>query len=372
MPFQRAPTQVLAALAVGEAAGIVVVLQVRLLRHELRAMGGLHLQRGLLEVVVAPGNPAGTGVEAHAEALDHRLVGDQPGVLHVGDGALQPRKGGLVVAEDQHMALGRKLMVVMDAFLLAEPAEERQVGFVVLRAVFAGRVRRRAQLEAVGVGENAVALQHPADDFRHAEALEDALVAAQPQVGQARLQGRAIAGQALAGVPLGDAGELSVDPLPARREDQEGRLVQQRVEVQIGSLADQLQVEAKGLADGFATAEGEDLEVVPEVFDAKAEVRLVGGGEHSLSSWKRSRAFLAYSVPGATRLRPRDGNAGREDRGEQLCNSLRTRPPGRINADLNKFVTENFQNADTDAPPHPRHSRPPGRARRPPPRAPQA
>ena len=262
-------------------------------------------------------------------------------------------------------------MVVMDALLLAEPAEERQVGFVVLRAVFAGRVRRRAQLEAVGVGENAVALQHPTDDFRHAEALEDALVAAQPQVGQARLQGRAIAGQALAGVPWA---MLVSCPwtLPARREDQEGRLVQQRVEVQIGSLADQLQVEAKGLADGFATAEGEYLEVVPEVFDAKAEVRLVGGGEHSLSSWKRSRAFLAYSVPGATRLRPRDGNAGREDRGEQLCNSLRTRPPGRINADLNKFVTENFQNADTDAPPHPRHSRPPGRARRPPPRAPQA
>lgn len=65
MPFQRAPAQVLAALAVGEAAGIVVVLQVRLLRPGLRAMGGLHLQRGLLEVVVAPGNPAGTGVEAH-------------------------------------------------------------------------------------------------------------------------------------------------------------------------------------------------------------------------------------------------------------------------------------------------------------------
>ncbi len=292
VPLQRAPTQVLAALAVGEAAGVVVVLQVRLLRVERRAMGGLHLQRGLLEVVVAPADPAGTGVEAHAEALDHRLVGDQPGVLHIGDGALQPRKGGLVVAEDQHMALGRKLMVVMDALLLAEPAEERQVGFVILGAVLARRIHRRAELEAVGVGEDTVAFQHLGDDLRHAEVLEYPLVAAQSQVGEARHERHLVACQALARIALGDAEYLPVDAAPCRRQREECRLVQQRVEVEVGSFADQFQVEAVWLADGFAAGEGEHLQVVPKVLDTKTEVRLVSGSEHSLSSVKRVPAFL--------------------------------------------------------------------------------
>lgn len=121
--------------------------------------------------------------------------------------------------------------------------------------------------------------------------------------------------------------------LPARRKDQEGRLVQQRVEVQVGSLADQLKVEAKGLADGFATAEGEYLEVVPEVFDAKAEVRLVGGanihcplGNAAVRSWRiRFRARRACA-------RAMEMLAERIE--ENSCATLRTRPPGRINADL--------------------------------------
>ncbi len=50
-----------------------------------------------------------------------------------------------------------------------------QVGFVVLHAVFALRVFG-AELEAVGVGEDAAILQHPGDDLRHGQLLEDLLI----------------------------------------------------------------------------------------------------------------------------------------------------------------------------------------------------
>src|SRR5690606_13220074 len=68
--FEAALGQVLAAAAVGEAAGVVVVFQV----GQLFTAGlAFQQQAGLLVVVVAAGDTAGAGFQADAEALDHRL-----------------------------------------------------------------------------------------------------------------------------------------------------------------------------------------------------------------------------------------------------------------------------------------------------------
>ncbi|MCY1293154.1 hypothetical protein D9M68_522640 [compost metagenome] len=284
VPLQGPPTQVPAAFAVGEPAGIVVVLQIGLVAGLRRSMGRLHQQPRLLEVVVATGDAAGTGFQAHAEALDHRLVGHQAGVGDVGGGAVQAREGGLVVAEHQQMAALVVLEVVVQAFFLRQSAQEMQVALVVLGAVVAGGIGRGAELEAVGVGEDAVLLEDPGDDLRHREVLEDALVAALGQVGQAGDDVHPIARQAFAGFTLRGTEYLAVNTLSGNAEGQERGLVQQRFQIEAGVLADQFQLEAVGLVDDFATSEAQYLQVVLETVDGQAEMGLVGGGEHPMSS----------------------------------------------------------------------------------------
>ena len=61
------------------------------------------------------------------------------------------REHGLVVAEDQHVAVFAVLEVVAHAFLLAQALDEVQVGLVVLHAVVALGIDARAELEVVGV-----------------------------------------------------------------------------------------------------------------------------------------------------------------------------------------------------------------------------
>src|SRR5690606_4959809 len=92
--FGAARGLVLAAAAVGEAAGVVVVFQVGQL-----FTAGLTFQQqaGLLVVVVAAGDTAGAGFQADAEALDHRLIGDHAVAL-IKAGGRQAREHRLVVA----------------------------------------------------------------------------------------------------------------------------------------------------------------------------------------------------------------------------------------------------------------------------------
>ena len=103
----------------------------------------------------------------------------------------------------------------MDALFGTEALDEMQVAFVVLHAVFALGIPG-AELEAVGVGEDAVLLEDQGDDLRHREVLEDPLVVALGEVGQVRDEGEAIAGQALAGIALGSAVDQAVDTLALR------------------------------------------------------------------------------------------------------------------------------------------------------------
>ncbi|MNF71185.1 hypothetical protein D3C84_531310 [compost metagenome] len=198
--------EVFAAFALIEAAGVVVVLQIR----DAFAPGlGLHQQFGLFEVVVAAGHPAAAGFHAHAEAFDRRRVRDQAAVLLVGGGR-ELGEGRLVVAEDQNMPVRAVLEVVVNTFFLAQALEEVQVAFVVLHAELALGVAR-AELKLVGVGLDAVLFEHLADDLRNRKVLEDPLVAAQGQVGQLRAQSYMVATQALAGFALGDAVDQAVD-----------------------------------------------------------------------------------------------------------------------------------------------------------------
>ncbi|MNZ92211.1 hypothetical protein D3C78_1112270 [compost metagenome] len=279
MALEGAAGQLLAARAFSVAPGVVVVLQVR---GELAGEGAFQRQARLFEVVVAAGHPAGAGFQAHGEALDRRAIGDQAGVLLVAHRG-QLGEYRLVVAEHQHMSGRRVPEVVVDALLLAQALDEVQVGLAVLHAVGAFGVDGRAELEAIAVAvEDAVLLQYPADDLRHAEVLEDALVAAVGQVGEAWHQAQAIAGQALAGVALGNAVDQTMHPATVRGEGEKGRLVQQTFQVEVGAFADQFEVEAKRLADGLAATEGEDLQVVAGAIDVQGEVGGIGRSEHPL------------------------------------------------------------------------------------------
>src|SRR5690606_6221676 len=235
------------------------------------------LQAGLVGVVVATGDPAGAGFQSYAEAFDHRLIGDHAVALIETDRA-QSREYGLVVAEHQQVAVLAVTEVVVDALFLAQALEEVQVAFVVLGAVIPFGVVA-AELELEGVALDAVILQHPADDLRYGQMLEDALVVAQRQVVQVRYQLQPVAGHALAGFADGGVVDQPVQA-GAVTEIQPGVVLQQGFQVQIRLVADQLQLDAIALTDRLAGAEGQYLEVVIDARQGQGEVRLVGGSKH--------------------------------------------------------------------------------------------
>ena len=80
MALQGASGQQVAALPVGEAAGVIVILEVREDRLILCAFQGY---AGFLKVIVPPGGAGAAGFEAHIEAVDNRLVGSHAAVLSV-------------------------------------------------------------------------------------------------------------------------------------------------------------------------------------------------------------------------------------------------------------------------------------------------
>src|SRR5690554_7070538 len=207
--FEAALGQVLAAAAVGEAAGVVVVFQVGQL-----FTAGLTFQQqaSLVGVVVAAGDAAGAGFQADAEALDHRLIGDHAVAL-IKAGGRQAREHRLVVAEHQVMPVRAVAEVVVDALFLAQTLDEVQVGLVVLGAVVALGIVN-TELEAAGIALDTVVGQYPADDLGHCQVLEDALVMAQAQIVQVGYQLQAVAGQALAGLADGGVVDQAVQAGP--------------------------------------------------------------------------------------------------------------------------------------------------------------
>src|SRR5690554_5254346 len=276
--LEAALGQVLAAAAVGEAAGVVVVFQVGQL---LTAGLTFQQQASLVGVVVAAGDAAGAGFQADAEALDHRLIGDHAVAL-IKAGGRQSREHRLVVAEHQVMAVRAVAEVVVDALFLAQTLDEVQVGLVVLGAVVALGIVN-TELEAVGIALDTVIGQHPADDLGYRQVLEDALIVAQGQVMQVRYQLQAVAGHALAGLADGGVVNQAVQASAlafAMLNTQPGIALQQGLQIQVWLVADQLHFDAVALADGFVSAEGQHPEVVLEAGQVQGEVGFIGGGKH--------------------------------------------------------------------------------------------
>src|SRR5690606_20253096 len=289
--FEGALGQVLAAAAVGEAAGVVVVFQV----GQLLGPGlAFQQQAGLFMVVVAAGDAAGAGFQSYAEARDHRLVSDHAVAL-VEANRGEARKYGLVVAEHQQVAVLAVEEVVVDALFLAQALDEVQVAFVVLGAVIPFGILA-AQLELEGVALDAVILKHSGNDLRYGQMLEDALVVTQGQVMQVRYQLQPVAGHAFTGLADGGVVDQPVQA-GAVTEIQPGVVLQQCFQVQIGLVADQLQFDAVALTDRLAGAEGQDLEVVVDARQGQGEVCCVGGGEHPLSS-SRDNVKTTGRLPG--------------------------------------------------------------------------
>src|SRR5690554_6494172 len=276
--FEAALGQVLAAAAVGEAAGVVVVFQI----GQLFTAGlAFQQQASLVGVVVAAGDAAGAGFQTDAEALDHRLIGDHAVAL-IKAGGRQAREYRLVVAEHQVMAVRAVAEVVVDALFLAQTLDEVQVGLVVLGAVVALGIVN-TELEAVGIALDTVIGQHPADDLGYRQVLKDALVVAQAQVVQVGYQLQAVAGQALAGLADGSVVDQAVQAGPlafAMLNTQPGIALQQGLQIQVRLVTDQLQFDAVALADGFVSAERQHPEVVVEAGQVQGEVGFIGGGKH--------------------------------------------------------------------------------------------
>ncbi|EXF42879.1 hypothetical protein BAY1663_04699 [Pseudomonas sp. BAY1663] len=191
----------------------------------------------------------------------------------------------MVVAEHQRVATFVMLEVKAKAFLLAQALDEVQVGLVVLHAVIAFGVGVGAELEkVVAAAEQAVVFEHCGDDLRHRPLLEDALVEAVPQIGQGRPQVDAVAGQALARIALLDTVDDAVHALAAGAEGEVGGLVDQRIEVEIGALADQLDIEAIGVVEPLPAFEACYLQAGFMTCDGEGDVRLVGI-PHALASF---------------------------------------------------------------------------------------
>jgi hypothetical protein len=82
--------------------------------------------------------------------------------------------------------------------------------------------------------------------------LENPLIGAQRQITQLRHDAQRIAGQAFAGLALGDLIDQAMNAQPIGAKGEKGGLMQQALQVEIRLLADQFNLEAIGLAQRFA------------------------------------------------------------------------------------------------------------------------
>ncbi len=269
----------IAEFAVGETAGKAVVFESQR-RRILRA--AFQLQQRLFEVVVASGHGRGSGLHCKGEGLDHRLIGDHCAVLQVHGGVLEPGEHCLVIPEHHYMSLAAVLEVVMQAFFFAEALQEMQAALAILDAVVPWLVIR-AEGKAIGSTEDAVAFQYLSDDLRHAQFLEYLMVETVAQIGKTGHQAELVLGQALACVALADAVNLAMNTRAVAVKAKERHAMQKAFQIQVGTFADQFQIKAEGLADGFLAGELKDLQIVVEPLDIKDKRGLVGRAEHHTS-----------------------------------------------------------------------------------------
>ncbi len=105
------------------------------------------------------------------------------------------------------------LEVIMQAFFVTQALDEVQVGFAILHAVVPWRITC-TQLEAMGIGENAVLLEDRRNDLRNTDVLENALVGTVFQVSQSWNQSYLVMRQAFACVALYNTIDQPVNTAP--------------------------------------------------------------------------------------------------------------------------------------------------------------
>jgi hypothetical protein len=92
-----------------------------------------------------------------------------------------------------------------------------------------------------------------------------------------------VLGQAFACVALADTVNLTMNTSALTVKTKEGHAMQKAFQIEVGTFADQFQIKAEGLADGFLAGELKDLQIVLEPLDIKDKVGLVGRAEHPTS-----------------------------------------------------------------------------------------
>lgn len=170
----------------------------------------------------------------------------------------------------------------MNADFGTQALDKGQIAFGVLHAVLALRVFA-AQAKFKGIAQDRMVFEDMRDNLRHALMLKNTLVDAMPQIRQTRDKAEVIACQTFPGIALPDLINLTMNTATLSIETQKRLTMQQAFQIQVRPLADQFQLEAKGLADGFPARELKDFEVMPGAFEGQRETRLIGRREHPMS-----------------------------------------------------------------------------------------
>ncbi|VVN89173.1 hypothetical protein PS720_01720 [Pseudomonas fluorescens] len=167
--------------------------------------------------------------QTHLETLDNLRFGLRPAsraiALH-----RQAAKHRLVVTEHQQMSVRAVTKMIVNALLFTQPLDEVQVTFRVLHTERARRINHGAQLEHVGVRQNAMLFEDGGDDLRHAAPLENPLVAPMRKIGQPRCQGQVVARGALTWVISANRVDMPMQAFVRVAEIQVGGLVEQRLQ----------------------------------------------------------------------------------------------------------------------------------------------
>lgn len=199
-----------------------------------------------------------------------------------------------VIGQHQHMAVPLMLEVIVDAFFLAQPLQQRQVGFFVLNAKRSQGIVPGCQLKAIAVGGQPMFLQQPAQDHGYAGALENTSASLLIQRLDAGHQHQSVSDPVSASMFTTGAVQYAMNALIVA-ELEERRLEQQSLKVQGRCQPDHLDLESIGLVESFMTTE-------PDYPEAQVVVEKRQGGGTFLvvvhrTRYRRGVGCKAYGTP---------------------------------------------------------------------------
>lgn len=144
--------------------------------------------------------------------------------------------------------------VIVNAFFLAQPLQQREVAFLVLNAKRPQGIVAILEFEAVAVDGQAVVLQQLTQDHRHAELLENASRSVPVQRLKGRHQHQFVTDSLLPAMFVAGAVQHTVNAL-MMVDNQQRRLLQQPLKGQGRCESDGFDIESIGLVEGLAATE---------------------------------------------------------------------------------------------------------------------